>query len=170
MSNKEIIRAWLPSIAGVIIVLFIGGGIFAWQYSNLAKEKIEMPEVKTAEEVVFDFYSCYLRTINQEKSSPKAREVCGDYLEDKYKQKLNSEKFFLVDPILWAEDVPPTDNLQVGPAVIEGKTAFVVVTFLPLWPNHKIKVYLSLIDHQWKISEVEDLNTGRRIEDLLEKR
>jgi len=52
-SNKAAIQAWIPTIAGVIIVILIGGGILAWQYFWVPKE-VKAPEEKAPEEIVED--------------------------------------------------------------------------------------------------------------------
>lgn len=44
--NKGAIRAWIPTIVGVIIVLLVGGGILAWQYLTVQKEE-KPPTVTT---------------------------------------------------------------------------------------------------------------------------
>lgn len=50
--------AWLPIIGGIVIVLLIGGGILAWQYSKISKapeeKEVVEEEVVKEEEVVED--------------------------------------------------------------------------------------------------------------------
>lgn len=53
-TNRGTIQTWLPTIAGIIIVLLIGGGIFAWQYFRIAKEEVKAPEEIPPKEVVKD--------------------------------------------------------------------------------------------------------------------
>ena len=39
--SQPFIRRWLPTIAGIAIVVFVGGGVFAWQYFGVPGEEIE---------------------------------------------------------------------------------------------------------------------------------
>ena len=141
----------------VILAVILIGGILAYQYWWTPKEEAKGPEGvdrETPEQVVSQFYRCYLEEGRPFKT---AVERCNG-LEESYKQDLLKKELVLVDPILWAQDVPPVDNFQVGNATIQGNTASLTVTFLPIWPDHKLRVLLSLINKEWKISNIEDIS------------
>ncbi|OFW53668.1 MAG: hypothetical protein A2163_08450 [Actinobacteria bacterium RBG_13_35_12] len=108
----------------------------------------------TPQQVVLEFYQCYLHALNQQKSA----EECRNYLERNYNQE--TLEFRNVNVIVWAQDLPPEDNLYVGEELINGNTASVIVSFPPIWPNHKLKVTLDSINNEWKITKIEDISEG----------
>ena len=159
--TKERIKNFLilNIITLIFVVILIIGGFFAWHYFGALKEEANIPKIETPEKIVSQFYQGYLRASN---CGP--REGCGSEMEEyiklnndlekDYKERLLEEEIRLVDPVLWAQDMPPEDNLQVSNAMVNGDTALINVTFLPIWPNHKLKVSLSLIGNEWKINNI----------------
>lgn len=122
--------------------------------------------VRSPKQIVSDFYQCYLQIKNTGGVSASAKQ-CDNYLAEDYKQQLyNPEEMRLVDPILWAQDTPPTDNFQMHKILIEEKNASAIISFPPIWPSHKVKVYLILTENGWKISNIEDIQNGMDIYDL----
>lgn len=144
-------RAFSKILVLVILIALAGGGIFAWQHFAAPKEK-----VKTPEQVILQFYQGYIAASERDKYI----NLSNDLKEDYKNLLLATGTVRLVDPILWAQDIPPVDNLQVEKAEISNGTASVDVTFLPIWPNHKVRVSLSLINNEWKISNIEDVSEG----------
>ena len=156
--NKRVIRVWLPTIVGILIL--IGGGILTYQWWWAPKEEVmelegEVPRKvaeQSPERVVTQFFQCWL---TRGGPSEIAVEICGRLLEEGYKQSLldlfKTEEIIFADPILWSQDNVYIEDLQVGDAVIQDNTASLIVTSL-IWYNYKLKVSLLLINNEWRIS------------------
>ena len=107
---------------------------------------------KAPRQVVSEFYRCYLDEVSQ--SEPQYMKCYGN-LEESYKQSIIEKDFWLVDPMLWASDVPPIDNLRIGSvAAIKDPTASLTVKFLPIWPDHKLNVSLIWENKEWQINNI----------------
>lgn len=115
---------------------------------------IEIPK-----QIVTEFYQGYLKVINGRSGALAVKEYIKDSndLEENYKERLLEEKVRLADPVIWASDAPPENNFKVSNIVVNDSIALADVTFPPLWPNHKLRVSLFLINNEWKISSVEDI-------------
>ncbi|MEK7172708.1 MAG: hypothetical protein AAB740_01875 [Patescibacteria group bacterium] len=166
--NKQIFSLKV-TIFIVVCVAIIGGVILVYQYWWLPKEEaktiktIQQEEKiysKTPEQIVLGFYQGYLRATNGKGGAIAAKEYIklSNDLEGNYKEGLIDEKVRLADPMLWASDASPEDNLQVSNIVVKDNIALADVTFLPIWPDHKLRVSLSLVNNEWKISNVEDIS------------
>ena len=130
---------------------------------NIIIEKQELTEMEKVEQVVLEFYQCYIGNIGGNAPSMISRiEICGHF-EEKFKQSFfeidEKCRLFgecpLADHMLWASDTPGKDNVQVVDVKIENENAEAIVTFIPIWTEHKVKVFLLLEDNEWKISNIE---------------
>lgn len=122
------------------------------QHNNVS---IEIPK-----HIVTGFYQDYLQAINGKGGALAAKEYIknSNDLEKDYKERLLEDKVRLADPIIWASDVPPEDNFEVSNIIVNDSIALADVTFQPLWPNHKLRVSLSLVNDEWKIISIEDIS------------
>ncbi|MDP2696210.1 MAG: protease complex subunit PrcB family protein [bacterium] len=120
------------------------------------------PPTTQPERLVYEFYQGYLKVVNcteegcWEKSNEYLR-LHNDLTESYKDLLLNEARDFHVDPILWAQDIPPIDNLQVEEAKIINGDVSVDVTFLPMWAEHKVRVSLRLVNDEWKITDIRDM-------------
>jgi len=65
-SNKGTIQTWFPTIVGIVIVLLLGGGILAWQYSRAPKAPEGEVGILEEEEVVAEDETAGWKTYRNE--------------------------------------------------------------------------------------------------------
>ena len=108
------------------------------------------------EQVVADFYDCYIEwRLNRRSSLEVALNECGG-LGEGYKQRALSS--VLVDPIILAQDYPNGTYIQIEKTEIGDDTTSVIISLLDpglFWQNHRLKISLSLISREWQINNIE---------------
>ncbi|GEM_PF-5780263 len=120
--------------------------------------------IESPDKVVSNFYACYLGCVQGseykvEKESPGnfCIKKC-DGLSEVFKQHLlQPVEGALADRIIWASDVPGIDAVTIEDTETNQQESSVFVNFLPVWPAHRLKVSLELVNGQWKISNVKDI-------------
>lgn len=167
MENKENGFSLIPVI--VLVLVLAGGVAFAVNYIVSTEKVAEIPkkettvteeaeeagaereeEVKNPREVVEEFYTWYITNESHPLSSGAYKE--SPYLAPGFKEYLDGGYGRGADPILCAQDIPPT--FEVGEVSISGNTARVNVR-QAFGPSGRIvPVELEKMEGEWLISDV----------------
>ncbi|MFA4998579.1 MAG: hypothetical protein WC514_00960 [Candidatus Paceibacterota bacterium] len=110
----------------------------------------------TPAQVVSDFYNCYIeKRLNQFLPADEVLNDCVG-LEESYKKLVLGPGSN--DLIIGASDYPDGTYIKIGETETKDNTATVIVSLLDqgsFWKNHKLKVFLILINKEWKINKIE---------------
>lgn len=76
MDNQAFSKIWIV----IILTIFIGGGILAWQYWWVPKEEVKAPEIKVSEKILEELVEVNIYFHNVELYKQLEQELCpGDY-------------------------------------------------------------------------------------------
>jgi hypothetical protein len=160
--NKEISNK--IGILIIVLVTILAIGILVWQFGMLKEEvkvlKSKAPTIKKPEQVVFEFYRCYIENkLKKNLNFESAIDKC-DSLKDEYRQSLLKEEIRLADPIIRAQDYSNETDIRIEEIKIKDGSASVIVDFLPkeFWVDHKLEVFTVLENNEWRISDIREIS------------